>query len=281
MPASAVMSMKFGRRFWFRLLRSLALVYVGVCVVIMLFERSLVFQPLRYPAGNWQPSSIKFEDAEFAAADGTKLHGWFVPHEKPRAVVLFAHGSGGNVTLRADMLRELNRLGAAVLLFDYRGFGKSEGSPSEAGILSDARAARSWLAKRAGVAERDIVLMGESLGTGVVVDLAAVDGARGLILLSAFTSRPDVAAWHRPWLPMQLLMRIRLNSLSKIADYQGPLLSAHGDADKTVPYAQGQQLFEAANEPKRFVTLAGCDHGAPPPAEFYRTVDDFLGSLSR
>lgn len=269
----------FRRRFWIRVLRSLALVYIGVCIVMMFLERSLVFVPTRYPGGEWKPWNLEFEDAEFTAADGTKLHGWFVPHDKPRAVMLLAHGNGGNLTNRIDVLRELHNLGAAVLVFDYRGYGKSEGSPSETGILSDARAARAWLAKRAGISEPEVVLMGESLGTGVAVDLAAADGARGLVLLSAFTSLPDAAASHYPWLPVRLLMRTRLNSLSKIKNYHGPLLSAHGDADSIVPYPLGQQLFEAANEPKRFVPLSGRDHNDPPPTEFYRAVDEFLDKL--
>jgi hypothetical protein len=145
--------------------------------------------------------------------------------------------------------------------------------------LSDARAARAWLANRARVAESQIVLVGESLGTGVAVDLAAVDGARGLVLISAFTSLPDAAASHYPWLPVRLLMRNRLNSLAKIGDYHGPLLSVHGDADTIVPFALGRRLFEAANEPKRLVVAHGSDHNDPPTAEFYEAVDQFLGSL--
>jgi fermentation-respiration switch protein FrsA (DUF1100 family) len=269
----------FHRRFWFRVIRSLALIYLGILVVMMFLERSLVFVPTRYPGGEWKPVDLVFEDAEFTAADGTRLHGWFVPHEQPRAVLLLAHGNAGNLTHRTDMLREFHRLGAAVMIFDYRGYGRSEGSPSETGILSDARAARAWLAKRAAIDERQIVLVGESLGSGVAVDLAAADGARGLVLLSAFTTLPDAAASHYPWLPVRLLMRTRLNSLSKIANYRGPLLAVHGDADSIVPYALGRRLFEAANEPKRFVTIRHGDHNDPPSAEFYQAVDQFLDKL--
>jgi fermentation-respiration switch protein FrsA (DUF1100 family) len=269
----------FRRRFWIRVIRSLALIYVGIVVVMMFCEQSLVYVPTRYPGGNWQMPSLAFEDAEFTAPDGTRLHGWFVPHDHPRVVILLAHGNGGNLTHRSDILREFHQLGAAVMIFDYRGYGKSEGSPSETGILSDARAARAWLAKRAVISEKQIVLVGESLGTGVAVDLAAADGARGLVLLSAFTSLPDAAASHYPWLPVRLLMRNRLDSLSKIADYHGPLLAVHGDADSIVPYALGRQLFEAANEPKQFVTIRHADHNDPPSAEFYRAVDAFLQNL--
>jgi fermentation-respiration switch protein FrsA (DUF1100 family) len=180
-------------------------------------ERKLVYYPLRYPQGNWQPKGLDYEDVEFAAADGTRLHGWFVPHQAPRAVALFMHGNGGNVTGLAESLWLLNqRHAVAVMAFDYRGYGKSEGTPHEWGLLEDARAARAWLAQRCGVAERDIVLMGRSLGGGVAVDLAAQDGARGLVLASTFTSLPDAAAEHAPWASPRLLMSNRYDSLAKI-----------------------------------------------------------------
>src|SRR5439155_17149604 len=125
----------------------------------------------------------QFEDAWFEADDGTRLHGWFAEAKNPRAVVLHTHGNAGNVTHRAPLLELFReRLRASILVFDYRGYGRSEGTPDEKGILADARAARRWLAKRAGVAESDVVLHGTSLGGGVAVDLAARDGARGLVL---------------------------------------------------------------------------------------------------
>ena len=180
----------------------------------------------------------------------------------------------------ADALKELHdRHAVTVLGFDYRGYGRSAGVPSEAGLLQDARAAREWLAKRTGIAEREIVLMGRSLGGGVVVDLAAKDGARGLILESTFTSLPDVADHHLPLVPSRLLMQNRFNSLSKIGQYQGPLLQSHGDADRVVPYALGKQLFEAAAGPKQFVAIEGGDHNSPQSEEYHRAFDTFIDSL--
>jgi fermentation-respiration switch protein FrsA (DUF1100 family) len=154
-------------------------------------------------------------------------------------------------------------------MFDYRGYGRSAGSPSEAGVLADARAARDWLAKRAQIEPQQVVLMGESLGGAVAVDLAAADGARALILENSFNSLPDVAAYHFPWLPVRWLMRTRFDSASKIGRYHGPLLQSHGQPDHVVPYAFGVKLFEAANEPKRFITYPGFDHNdGRPPAYF-------------
>ncbi|MEN6450901.1 MAG: alpha/beta hydrolase [Thermoguttaceae bacterium] len=244
-------------------------------------ERSLIFQPSRYPKGNWQPRDLNFEDAWFTAADGTRLHGWYVPHEQPRAVILFCHGNAGNVALWADVAKTLHdRVHASVLLFDYRGFGRSEGRPTEDGVLADARAARRWLAHRASISEQDIVLMGRSLGGAVAVDLAATDGARGLVLESTFTSMPDVAKTMFPLLPVRALMETQLNSAAKIPNYHGPLLQSHGTADRLIPYAIGCRLFDAANQPKRFIPIPGGDHNDPQTDEYYTALASFLDRLN-
>ncbi len=246
----------------------------------MFFENSLIYFPSVYPEGDWQPYGLAFEDAWFEAADGVKLHGWYVPHEQPRAVLLFAHGNAGNLSHRAEGINTLvKRLHVSVMIFDYRGYGRSTGNPHEAGILADARAARRWLATRAGVAESQIVLMGESLGGGVMVDLAAADGARGLILENTFSSMPDVAAFHYPWLPARWLMRTRLDSFAKIGNYHGPLLEIHGDADRIVPLTLAQRLYEAANPPKQFVIIPQGDHNDPRRGLAYQALDQFLDTL--
>lgn len=242
-------------------------------------ERSLVFVPSRYPKGNWQPAGLAFQDAWFTAADGTRLHGWYVPHKEARAVVLFCHGNGGNVAEWAEVLRILHdRQRVTVLGFDYRGYGRSEGTPSEAGVLSDARAARTWLARREGIAENRIVLMGRSLGGAVAVDLAT-DGARGLILESTFTSLPEVGQATMPSLPVAMSMRMSFNSLAKIGTYHGPLLQSHGTADRLIPFAMGRRLFEAANEPKQFVAIQGGDHNDPQSEEYYAALSAFFDRI--
>jgi fermentation-respiration switch protein FrsA (DUF1100 family) len=240
----------------------------------------LVFLPSKYPEGNWHLDAPLYEDAWFRAGDGVGLHGWFAEAAQPRAVVLYAHGNAGNITNLHPVLRLFRmHLHASILVFDYRGYDRSEGTPCETGILADARAARRWLAKRAGVAESDIVLVGHSLGGGVAVDLAARDGARGLVLGSTFTSVPDVAASHAGGLPVRWLFSTQLDSLAKIADYHGPLLQTHGDDDRTVPFALGEKLFAAANEPKQFVRVGGGGHNDPPSREYLQALDRFLGSL--
>jgi len=264
-----------------RLLRVVGLLliaYLQIVVLMMFMEESLLYFPAKYPEGDWNPPGLVFEDAWFDAADGTHLHGWFVPCESPRAVALFAHGNAGNLSHRADLLVQLHRLGVAVLAFDYRGYGRSAGSPTEAGVVADGRAARAWLTKRTGIPESDILLMGESLGGAVAVQLAAEAPARGLVLENTFSSVRDVAGFHYPWLPVKL-MRTKFDSAAAIGKYHGSLLQVHGDADTIVPIQFGRKLFEAANEPKKLVVIAGGDHNDPRTIQFFQALDQFLDDL--
>lgn len=254
--------------------------YLLALLLMMFLENSLIYFPSRYPEGFWQPAGLTFEDAHFTADDGVQLHGWYVPHAVPRAAVLFCHGNAGNITDRDDILRALHeRVGVSVLIFDYRGYGRSAGRPSEAGLLRDARAARAWLAQREGIAETAVVLMGESLGGAVAVDLAAADGARGLVLENTFSSLPDVAAHHYRWLPVRWLMQTQFDAAGKIGRYHGPLLQVHGLADSIVPIEFAQRLFAAANEPKQLICLPRHDHNDPLPPSYYARLAKFVASL--
>jgi fermentation-respiration switch protein FrsA (DUF1100 family) len=239
---------------------------------------AFLFHPWRFPLGDWAIDP-GFEDVWFRAPDGVRINGWYAVAAHPRAVVLYAEGNAGNITGRRrvlDLFRD--RLRCSVLVFDYRGYGRSEGSPSIPGVLSDARAARQWLAGRARVAEGDIVLVGHSLGGAVAVDLAAHDGAGGLVLENTFSSLADVAERHFGRLG-RLLAGGELDSAGKIQAYRGPLLQTHGDADRVVPYELGRRLFGAASEPKRFVAVPGGDHNDPPAREYLEALDRFLGAL--
>jgi len=265
-----------------RIGRTAIIAYLVIVVAFMFFENRLIFIPSSHREGQWQPPGLRFEDAWFQADDGTRLHGWYVPRPDARAVVLFCHGNAGNITHRAGILDVLNRyVGASVLVFDYRGYGRSEGKPSEAGVLADARAARDWLADREKIAVGDVVLMGESIGGAVAVDLAARDGARALVLESTFNTLPDTAAYHYPWLPVRWAMRTRFDSSSKIGDYHGPLLQVHGDVDTIVPLQLGRRLFEAANQPKQFILLPDHDHNDPMPIEYYDALTAFFDNLPK
>jgi fermentation-respiration switch protein FrsA (DUF1100 family) len=257
--------------------RFVVIAYLLIVVAFVFFENSLLFFPSRYPQGDWElPSGVR--DAWFTAADGTKLHGWYLEGEPGRPVVLFCHGNAGNIAVRRHLMTLFAEMKVSALLFDYRGYGRSEGSPNGPGILADARAARAWLAKRVNVPEDQVVLWGESIGGAVAIDLAS-EGARGLIVENTFHSLPEVAKHHFPWLPVKLCMRNRFESGIKIGNYRGPLLQFHGDVDEVVPYSQGQKLFDRANQPKTFVTVPGAKHNDPRTAATLTAIELFLDEL--
>jgi len=255
-----------------RITRVVLVAYLGLMLLMMWLENSFVYHPTKHPSGDWSPPGLVFEDAWFQSGDGTRLHGWFLEHPDPIGTVLFCHGNAGNLAWRAEtmrVLREVSRVN--VLIFDYRGYGRSDGAPNEQGLYADARAARRWLADRVGIAPDEVVLMGRSIGGAVAVELAAADGAGGLVLESTFTSLPDVGAGFYPFLPVRWLMKNRFDSVAKIRNYHGPLLQTHGEADTLVPVTLGRQLFAAATNaaPKQFVTYPGLNHNDPQPPVYY------------
>lgn len=244
-------------------------------------DEMLLFFPAKHPKGNWEPKGLEFEDVSFQAEDGTKLHAWYCPCKKARAVLLYAHGNGGNLSYDARMLRYFQtELLVTVLIFDYRGYGKSEGAPTVDGVLQDARAARTALAKKADVKESEIVLMGRSLGGAVVCQLAGAAAPRGLVLENTFSSLKEVAEHHFGALAA-IVPKDRLDSAAQLARYPGPLLQTHGDADKTVPFAMGKKLFEAHKGTKEFVQISGGQHNDPYTAAYREKLDKFIGALPR
>ncbi len=267
-----------------RCTRLLLVALIVVSLLMVFFEERLIFIPRPYDASDaWRPLGGDYVDVHFRSADGTKLHAWYFQHSAPRVHLLYCHGNAGNITGRLEIARQLSRIGASVFLFDYRGYGRSEGSPDEAGVLADARAARQEFARIAEIPEEEIVVLGRSIGGGVAVDLAARDGARGLILESTFTDLPAVASVHYPFLPVRYLLRTRLDSLAKISDYSGHLLQYHGTDDRIVPIALGKQLFAAApgreGVEKEFFLWESGDHNEQPPPEYYEAMLRFFGRL--
>ncbi len=255
--------------------------HMGAYSPLAPLERKLVYQPWVYPSGDWTKPTASTEDVWMTTPDGTKIHGWFIEHPEPRGVALLCHGNGGNITAVRDSVRRLNtQHQLTVLTFDYRGFGRSEGRPSEAGVMQDARTARDWLCERTDTRPNELLIMGYSLGGGVAVDLAAKDGARGLVLWSTFSNLPETAAYHYPLLPTNLLMTQRYDSLSKIDDYPGPLLQSHGTKDRVIPYDLAQKLYAKHQGPKRFVTIPYADHHDADSDMYRQILDDFIEDLS-
>jgi len=254
------------------------LTYLVVVLSMMLFETWIVYPIPPVARGNWQPTSLEYEDVWFHSADGTKLHGWFVPHPTSNQAILYCHGNGEHVGDNANLAAVLrDELEASIFIFDYRGYGRSEGWPHEAGCIADGLAAQQWLAKRMGVEPNELVLMGRSLGSAVAVALAGEQGARALVLENSFPTMTDVAAYHYPWLPIRWAMDNRYDSLQRIQQYRGPLFQSHGTADRVIPIRLGRELFAASpGTAKRFVELPGHDHNDPPPARYHQQIKSFV-----
>ncbi|MCY3823616.1 MAG: alpha/beta hydrolase [Nitrospinae bacterium] len=246
-----------------------------------LLENFLLYHPYREIEVTPRNYGVMFENVSFSTADGVRLHGWYVaPKDPDGPVLLWAHGNAGNLSHRAENIALIQKeLRAGVFIFDYRGFGKSEGRPGEKGLYADGRAAFAWLAER--VPHERIFLFGRSLGAAVVVKLA-VEGkkARGLILESPFESTLAMGKKMFPFLPVGWIISSKFDSAAMIPKVEMPLLILHGDKDGIVPYAQGTALYEAAGSPhKRFFTIKGAGHndtyytgGAP----YWAAWRDFL-----
>ncbi len=247
-----------------------ALTVVGVVVaglalllgLAWLFQRRLIYFPARQPpprAGELFPQG---QDVEFRTDDGLRLGGWFVPAQSGRTgvTVIVFNGNAGHRGFRAPLAAALSGSGLDVLLFDYRGYGGNPGDPTESGLLADARAARAYLVSRHDIDPARIVYFGESLGTGVAIALALEHPPAALVLRSPFTSLPDVARVHYPFLVGDFLLRDRFPSLARIGTLAVPALVIAGDRDRTVPVTLSRRLYEAATGPRKFLLVPGADH---------------------
>jgi fermentation-respiration switch protein FrsA (DUF1100 family) len=268
-------------RLTWRITRPFLIAYSCVVLIAMAMERYLIYPAPSAARGNWNATDPLHEDVWFNSADGTKLFGWFLPNPTSKRAVLYCHGNGENVALDGELVALLkDRLHASVFVFDYRGYGRSEGSPNEAGCIADGQAARAWLMKRLGLQPNEIVLLGHSLGGGIVAALAAEGGARAVVLENTFSSIVDVAAHSHWWLPVRLVMRNRYDSVSRIRQYDGPLFQTHGANDTLIPIEFGRRLFDASpSKIKRFIEATGLGHDDGPADSYYRDLAAFLDAI--
>lgn len=250
------------------LVLSLALALVAAFVIaareFYLFDRWLAFFPTKEITNTPDDIGMPFDEVFFPAADGTPLHGWFVPGRGEDTIVWF-HGNAGNISNRVYNIMLMNQLvGANLFIFDYRGYGLSEGKPSEKGIYSDGEGVLAYLRSRDDIDSDKLVLFGRSLGGCAVAELAMRHRAKAVIIESSFTSVDAMSRYKRPaiasFIPSRLLVRSRFDSLSKMGSIHSPVLIVHGDKDITVPIEMGRELFAAANEPKRFYEIRGATH---------------------
>jgi uncharacterized protein len=259
--------------------------YVAAFLVLLAAENKLLFSGALVARTWHEPAdSLRVRDITLNSADA-QIHAWFSvpPGWEPRqGAVLISHGNGDNLLNLADCVgRWRDRLGRAVLVYDYPGYGKSTGRPSEAGCYAAGEAALRWLTEDQHVPDSEIILVGESMGGAIAVELATRHPVRLLVLHSAFTSFPDVAQAHVPWFPARYVVRNQMRNIEKIPNVHAPVLMTHGTADRTVPFPQGERLFAAANEPKQFIRMEGEGHYPPVDAGFFDAVRQFLAKTRR
>jgi fermentation-respiration switch protein FrsA (DUF1100 family) len=228
-------------------------------------QRSLMYFPSARPVPPAARAIAGAENVELVTRDGLRLGAWFVPGDgaPPRPAVLVANGNAGDRSHRAPLAMALSRAGFSVLLFDYRGYGGNGGSPTETGLLDDARAAADHLRDRVDVDRARVAYFGESLGSGVVTALAVERSPSALILRSPFTSFAEVGSHHYPWLPVAQLIRDRYPIDEQISSVRAPVLIIAGDADEVVPVRFSRAVYERAAEPKEILVLGGVGHNDP------------------
>lgn len=260
-----------------RIFYIIALIFIS-WVFIRYIERRNIFFPMRSVELTPQHIGLSFEDINFKTSDDVELNGWFIPSADARSAILFCHGNAGNISHRLEVVNILNKIGLNVFIFDYRGYGKSNGRPSEKGTYLDAIAAYNYLIQRPGIERGSIIIYGKSLGAAVGIDLARRVRHRALIIESAFTSTKDMAREVYPFLPISLVVPPRYNSIPKIQDIESPKLIIHSQDDEIVPYHHGRRLFKAAKEPKEFYRMRGGHNDAVvlAPDEFKKAIISFL-----
>ena len=223
-------------------------------------QRRMIFFPTSTLEFTPADFGMAYEDVRIRTADGVTIHGWMVPCPGCEVTLLFFHGNAGNIGDRVENVRRLHELGLGVFILDYRGYGLSQGSPSDQGLYEDARAAYAHLASRDDINTERIAIFGRSLGGAVAVDLASRTPCWRLILESTFTSAADMTGQILPFLPLGRFITERFDSASKFGKVRAPLLQFHGTQDEIIPYRLGRMLFEAAPEPKEFVPIPGATH---------------------
>ena len=279
-----------GRLRWLliRIVVGVSLAY-GVTFIVLWtqLEKRFVFFPVAEVLYTPNDVNLEYEDVRIQTSDGLELHGWFLPGE-PKAASgpnsnvtwLWFHGNGGNIGHRTiELALAHHRTGANIFIFDYRGYGESQGTASEQGTYLDSRAVIDYLSSRPDVDSSRIVYLGHSLGAAVALELSLTQPPLALVLVSPFASVRDMANLTLPFPPVAWLVRNHFDNISRIRQLEVPLLVLHGDQDETVPISQGRKLFEAANQPKRFQTLEGAAHNDTYEVageQYWGAIESFL-----
>lgn len=267
------------------LLISLVIGYVLVLVILRIFESHLIFFP-DYPnrlAGDWHPHGLPVEDVWLTSSDGTKLHAWWIPNQNAKFTFLAFHGNAANVANRASVYEFLSDTPANILALEYRGYGRSDGKPSETGFYRDADAAYAYLVTSRGLDPNTIISFGQSLGTAVAANLAARHKMGGVLLEAPFLSASRAARkifWFLPG--TSLLVYSQFDTQARLKKINAPILIVHCTQDPVIPFHFGQEVYDAARPPKTFLSINGYCHeeaSVIAPAEYHAALIKFLSSI--
>jgi pimeloyl-ACP methyl ester carboxylesterase len=239
------------------LITGIAGIYIIICILLFLFQRFLIYFPDNNIIFTPTHARLNYEDIYYKTSDDVSINGWLIPADSSDKVVLFCHGNAGNISHRLESIQLLNRLRLDVFIFDYRGFGKSEGRISEEGTYLDASGAWKFLVRQRGYKPSQIIIFGRSLGSGIASWLASEKNPGGVILESSFTSLPDLGAKIYPYFPVRLLARFNYRTEQNLGKIQCPILFIHSKSDEIIPYALGLENFKLAKEPKEFLEIEG------------------------
>lgn len=247
-------------------------------VYLRFFEKRSIFYPSKIIEFNPSDVGLEYEDVLFKTQDRIELHGWFIPKANSYATVLYCHGNAGNISHRLEIAKMFNAKSLNFFIFDYRGFGRSKGAPSEQGTYLDAQAAYNYLVKTKGTLPEKIVIYGKSLGAAIAIDLATKTKAGALISESGFTSTPDLARQVYKFSPLWLFVSQKYDSLKKIDKINMPKLIIHSQNDEIIPFSHGKKLFDRAKEPKELYVMKGGHNDAfyIYSDECMQRIDNFL-----
>ena len=235
----------------------LFMAYWGWGLILYIMQPKFLYSPVREITFTPGDLGLDFEDVVFKSADGLRLSGWYVPVENAEFTILFCHGNGGNIFHRLDSINIFQELGLNCFIFDYRGYGNSDGKPSEEGTYLDVRAAYDWLIRGKKVSPDKVIIFGRSLGGSIAAQLASKVKAKALVVESSFTSYVDIGKKFYPYMPVRWFSRFSYRTIDYIKDVHCPVMFIYSKNDEVVPLEFGLELYEAANEPKVFVEIFG------------------------
>ena len=270
---------KKSKKFTLNIIIALSLTYLSVLVFLFFFQRSLLYLP---NVNNYFGDKLKVDikEVQIRTSDNINLIGWF--HKKDLnkfKTIVYFHGNAGNLENRIHKLNQFKDMDVNFLIISWRGFSGNSGKPSEQGLYKDGKSAIDWLKKK-GLVEKDIILYGESLGTGIATQIAQNKKFAGLILETPFTSMVDAAKNVYPYIPVSLLLKDKYENDKKIKNINIPVLVLHGEADKIVPFKMGKKIYEIANQPKYSYFTKYDNHMMEFDEKLVFTLNSFMKSLN-